>query len=593
MASRERDFLERINRMLQPETGAETAGLIGASMVPYVSEAIDVADIGLGLRERSPSRVLSGLAGLAIPFVGGTTIRVGAKTLSGRAADMFKTLKRLNPKRASEELAEQAEQIAAREVERVSSSEGIASLPGIARDNPVAVAGQEYAPTEFTEAGLNIQSPPKPISAERLGLIAEKAAMGATDPRSGNAFEFAVQGAWGEGASSAAEIADIVRRNPRFANMSDAEFADQFANAINKIAETEIQLGRTALTPTGEQRLISALFPQSQRPIKTSPSQRSGVLGIGYSGRGLYDVETGRTPRLPPTASQIQMAPRLLRERMVADVLDQRMGLYDPKHPKKMIIEDVPSRDPNVPRYGNISRSDLEEFLSEGRLPEYAGTIERSADESLDLTEKIRSSYEKSLDLNSIKAELRRFPEFKDMKDSDIISVIKSSVVKMRPRYALQLGEDTQRVSGRNAARMLADIYKEIPESVYRPYTGPGSSPIKPEVARKRRQGAVPDLSIEEKVRQLIETDPREALWIIENTSVGQEKNMEALANLAKQKIAQSGQRRAFAGIPFLRAYAGDPTPAFDPLFQYRGAGSMTPKRQFRLENPNWRELER
>jgi len=76
---------QKVRRLLEPESGAETVGLIGASMMPGVGEAIDIADIAAGIQDRDLGRIGLGAVGLALPFISGRTIR-GARDLA-RAGD--------------------------------------------------------------------------------------------------------------------------------------------------------------------------------------------------------------------------------------------------------------------------------------------------------------------------------------------------------------------------------------------------------------------------------------------------------------------------------------------------------------------------
>ena len=75
------DLWQRVRRLLEPESGAETAGLIGASIMPGVGEAIDIADIAAGIQDRDLGRIGLGAVGLALPFISGRTIR-GARDLA-------------------------------------------------------------------------------------------------------------------------------------------------------------------------------------------------------------------------------------------------------------------------------------------------------------------------------------------------------------------------------------------------------------------------------------------------------------------------------------------------------------------------------
>lgn len=66
---------QRIRRLLEPESGAELTGLVGASIIPGVGEAIDLADIAAGIQDRDPLRIALATAGLAIPFVTGSSLK--------------------------------------------------------------------------------------------------------------------------------------------------------------------------------------------------------------------------------------------------------------------------------------------------------------------------------------------------------------------------------------------------------------------------------------------------------------------------------------------------------------------------------------
>ena len=65
----------RTREFLEPETPAEMGGLLGASMVPGVGEAIDVADFAAGWKDRDPGRMGWAAGGLMLPFVAGSTLR--------------------------------------------------------------------------------------------------------------------------------------------------------------------------------------------------------------------------------------------------------------------------------------------------------------------------------------------------------------------------------------------------------------------------------------------------------------------------------------------------------------------------------------
>ena len=64
-----------VRGLLEPETGRGTAGLVGASLVPGVGGAIDVADFAAGLQDRDLARMGWATAGLLLPAVAGSTLR--------------------------------------------------------------------------------------------------------------------------------------------------------------------------------------------------------------------------------------------------------------------------------------------------------------------------------------------------------------------------------------------------------------------------------------------------------------------------------------------------------------------------------------
>jgi len=66
---------QSIRGLLEPETGAGTAGLIGASVLPGVGEAIDVADLAAGFQDRDLGRMGWAAGGLLLPAVAGSTLR--------------------------------------------------------------------------------------------------------------------------------------------------------------------------------------------------------------------------------------------------------------------------------------------------------------------------------------------------------------------------------------------------------------------------------------------------------------------------------------------------------------------------------------
>ena len=79
-----------LRRLLEPESGAETAGLVGAGFVPFVGEAMDAGEIALGIADRDPLRAGLGSLGFVMgPFGSATGIRAGGKA-SWRAIQRVK-----------------------------------------------------------------------------------------------------------------------------------------------------------------------------------------------------------------------------------------------------------------------------------------------------------------------------------------------------------------------------------------------------------------------------------------------------------------------------------------------------------------------
>ena len=66
-----------IRRLLEPESGAETAGLVGAGFTPGVGEAMDFGEMYLGAVDKDPMRMGLAALGLAIPFSSARSIKEG------------------------------------------------------------------------------------------------------------------------------------------------------------------------------------------------------------------------------------------------------------------------------------------------------------------------------------------------------------------------------------------------------------------------------------------------------------------------------------------------------------------------------------
>lgn len=85
----ERGLWSRIRRFLEPESGAETAALIGTSMVPGVGTAVDAADLAASIQDRDPLRGGIAAAGLALPFVSAAQLKAMGRGI-GSFVDRFK-----------------------------------------------------------------------------------------------------------------------------------------------------------------------------------------------------------------------------------------------------------------------------------------------------------------------------------------------------------------------------------------------------------------------------------------------------------------------------------------------------------------------
>ena len=77
---------QRMRRAVEPETGAEMAGLVGASIAPGLGEAVDVIDFIAGVEDGDWARSSWAAAGLLLPFVAGSTLR----KVGGEVADAVK-----------------------------------------------------------------------------------------------------------------------------------------------------------------------------------------------------------------------------------------------------------------------------------------------------------------------------------------------------------------------------------------------------------------------------------------------------------------------------------------------------------------------
>lgn len=71
---------ERVRGFLEPESATGVAALIGASAVPGVGTAIDVADVAAGIEDRDATRIGIGALAAALPFVAGPALREFARS---------------------------------------------------------------------------------------------------------------------------------------------------------------------------------------------------------------------------------------------------------------------------------------------------------------------------------------------------------------------------------------------------------------------------------------------------------------------------------------------------------------------------------
>jgi hypothetical protein len=77
----------RVERFLEPETPAEMAGLLGASVAEPYGTAIDLADFAIGVRDRDPARMGLAAAGAVVPFAGAAGIKGLLRGSGAKAAD--------------------------------------------------------------------------------------------------------------------------------------------------------------------------------------------------------------------------------------------------------------------------------------------------------------------------------------------------------------------------------------------------------------------------------------------------------------------------------------------------------------------------
>ena len=71
-----------VRRLLEPESGAETAGLVGAGFTPGVGEAMDAGEMYLGAVDKDPVRTGVGARSLAMgPFMNSAGVRAAGPAI--------------------------------------------------------------------------------------------------------------------------------------------------------------------------------------------------------------------------------------------------------------------------------------------------------------------------------------------------------------------------------------------------------------------------------------------------------------------------------------------------------------------------------
>jgi hypothetical protein len=394
---------------------------------------------------------------------------------------------------------------------------------------------------EFAAGKLGVEELPKPLTEEQMNRALQSVIRGA--PNDEVAFNNAVQRAL-MNSETASEAAESVRR--QFADMSDAEFADRFGSAVDLVIETQrsLESGRGIRSLTGEQKLVQGVFPQQERSMR---EQGAGLVGTKpVEGRGLYDVETLQAPAIAEADRPLRRID-LLSEPTEVDlaaskIIQRRAGMID--------IDEMPAL-----RAGDLT----DEFKPvEGLFdPEDVGDLRTYREQ---LEEVYGDDIPTGLDFNSILNEMQDMPEFQGVPRGELVSAVTNALNAIGSDVAISVGRETLKESGEDAARFLmrgVDIGRR----------GEISGRRRNILGRKRAEEA------------LRRKERREA---IKETVAGPE-IMEAIE---RRRLRDAERLRQEA---FERAYSGDPTERFDPLDQYMGAGSRTPKREYRLANPDWR----
>ena len=495
MATNEDDFLERLDRMLMPESGAHMAGLVGASMLPGVGTAIDIADIGFGIRNRDPLRVGQGLVGLALPFVSGRTLR-GGKKLSNALVEDSENLDLFQADRGFPGDPSMAKKSGIEDYSRGEGSirpEQLEGWIGEADIDPdFALQPEGFLAEQRRLSGV----PGQGEFDSSLLLEAQKRVLKAIRfaeqyPDSGHPSTAAIQGLNELGLTPDA-IHRVLRSFPEMSDVPRSE-VDSALNRITEMEET-LQAGRgIAGLP---RKLQLEMFPSAPvlRTGTVDPRTGKGLEGVvglrSSKGTAPLTVQAGKMSgetynRTIRTPMRTELLDRPINARLgaVLRVLDRRMGYDDVEDPIRVIrersagVHDLSPRvsrgpkDPPTGGTGTIQRTELDEAKALG------GRGIRSVSES-DFDEMLEGSLYsdpridplgfggslqepgistgrgtvESMDITDIMNEVIRsggelFEEgFGHLKGSDLSGTVLDTIghaLRYRPRYVRKVMDDT------------------------------------------------------------------------------------------------------------------------------------------------------
>lgn len=178
---------QRMRRAVEPETGAEMAGLVGASIAPGLGEAVDVIDFIAGVEDGDWARSSWAAAGLLLPFVAGSTLR----KVGGEVADAVKGAPDIEApniqtvtKTSAADVAEGQRNL--RGIMDYEAPDIQGTMPDVSLytpgSSPHRTTTRDYfsgTPSPFTEKLLNSRTVPEVLDADYergLGLMGERAA---------------------------------------------------------------------------------------------------------------------------------------------------------------------------------------------------------------------------------------------------------------------------------------------------------------------------------------------------------------------------------------------------------------------------------